>query len=148
MIQFCCIFYSALFFLLFIYLLLKVFVYCTILMWLLLMCLLVFSHHYFWFFVLISGTVTYGVLKVEDGIDHVPHIVTTNTNFTNSNVQQMLTSNLNAQLYVIGNPNDVFISQGGNRAIAPRSTIVDGTPTVTTNIKKVRVKCERCVGKW
>ncbi|KAI4463177.1 hypothetical protein MML48_4g00008070 [Holotrichia oblita] len=80
-------------------------------------------------------TVTYGVLKVEDGVDNVPQIVTTAANFANTGVQQVLTSNLNGQLYVIS-PNDVFVSQSGARAIAPRSTIIEGSPPVNSNIKK------------
>ncbi|KAK9731613.1 Helix-loop-helix DNA-binding domain [Popillia japonica] len=82
-----------------------------------------------------EGTVTYGVLKVEDGVDNVPQIVTTAANFANTGVQQVLTSNLNGQLYVIS-PNDVFVSQSGARAIAPRSTIIEGSPPVNSNIKK------------
>ncbi|GJQ87624.1 putative protein dimerization protein [Trypoxylus dichotomus] len=82
-----------------------------------------------------EGTVTYGVLKVEDGVDNVPQVVTTAANFVNTGVQQVLTSNLNGQLYLIS-PNDVFVSQSGTRAIAPRSTIIDGNTTVNSNIKK------------
>lgn len=81
----------------------------------------------------ISGTITYGVLKVEDGND-VSQIVTTGTT-----VQPVLTTNLNGQLYVIGNPNDVLVTQSGTRAIAPRSSILEGTSTVPTSIKKVVV---------
>ncbi|XP_022901740.1 upstream stimulatory factor 2 isoform X1 [Onthophagus taurus] len=84
-----------------------------------------------------EGTITYGVLKVEDTVDNVSQIVTTGTNFTSpGSVQQVLTSNINGQLYVIGSSNDVFVSQTGTRAIAPRSTIVEGTPTVSTASKK------------
>lgn len=83
------------------------------------------------------------MLKVEDGVEHVPQIVTTTTaNFANAagNVQQVLANNLNGQLYVIS-PNEVFVSQsggGGTRAIAPRSTIsADGSSLLNSNMKKV-----------
>lgn len=82
-----------------------------------------------------EGTITYGVLKVEDTND-VQQIVTTGGNFANSGVQQVLTGNLNGPLYVIGNPNEVFVSQPGTRAIAPRSSIIEAATSVTTNIKK------------
>lgn len=77
------------------------------------------------------------MLQVEDGVDSVPQIVTAGSNFSNAGIPQVLTSNLNGQVYVIGNPTEVFAAQAGTRAIAPRSTIADGTTTVTTNIKKV-----------
>lgn len=40
-------------------------------------------------------------------------------------------------MYVIGNPNDVLVTQAGTRAIAPRSSILEGTSQVPTSIKKV-----------
>jgi len=83
-----------------------------------------------------EGTITYRVLQVDDGSENVPQIVSTSTNFPNTGVQQVLTSNLNGQLYVIGNPNEVFNNQSGNRAIAPRASIIDTTTTVAANIKK------------
>lgn len=77
------------------------------------------------------------MLQVEDGVDNVPQIVTAGTNFSNAGMPQVLTGNLNGQVYVIGNPTEVFAAQAGTRAIAPRSALVDGTTTVPTNIKKV-----------
>lgn len=75
---------------------------------------------------------------MDDGVETCPQIVSTGTNFaTNTNVQQVITSNLNGQVYVIGNTNDVFASSPtGTRAIAPRSSIIDGTTTVVTSIKR------------
>lgn len=69
----------------------------------------------------------------------VPHLITSGNNFSNTNVQQVLTGNLNGPLYVIGNPNEVFVTQPGTRAIAPRSAIIDTTATVATNTRKVNV---------
>ncbi|KAJ3659439.1 hypothetical protein Zmor_011128 [Zophobas morio] len=83
-----------------------------------------------------EGMITYRVLQVEEGAEPVPQIVTTSNSFSNTNVQQVLTSNLNGQLYVIGNPNEVFATQAGARAIAPRSSIIDGSASVVTNIKR------------
>ena len=83
--------------------------------------------------------ITYRVLQVEEGAEPVPQIVTTSNSFSNTNVQQVLTSNLNGQLYVIGNPNEVFATQAGARAIAPRSSIIDGSASVVTNIKRVSI---------
>ncbi|EFA02273.2 Upstream stimulatory factor 2-like Protein [Tribolium castaneum] len=83
-----------------------------------------------------EGMITYRVLQVEEGVESVPQIVTTGSNFSNTNVQQVLTSNLNGQVYVIGNPNDVFATQAGARAIAPRSSIIDNSTSVVTNIKR------------
>lgn len=76
------------------------------------------------------------MLQVEDGVENIPQIVTTGTNFPNTGVQPVLTSNLNGQVYVI-NPTDVFATQAGTRAIAPRSTVVDGNTPVPSNLKKV-----------
>lgn len=78
-------------------------------------------------------------MQVEDGVESVPQIVTAGNNFSNTNVQQVLTSNLNGQVYVIGNPNEVFAAQAGARAIAPRSSIIDSNSSVVTNIKRVSV---------
>lgn len=75
-------------------------------------------------------------MQVEDGVDNVPQIVTTGSNFSNTGVQQVLTSNLNGQVYVIGTPAEMFASQGGTRAIAPRSSIIDSTNNVNPNVKK------------
>jgi upstream stimulatory factor len=83
-----------------------------------------------------EGMITYRVLQVEDGVESVPQIVTAGNNFSNTNVQQVLTSNLNGQVYVIGNPNEVFAAQAGARAIAPRSSIIDSNSSVVTNIKR------------
>lgn len=93
--------------------------------------------HNFQFF---SGTITYRVLQVEDGVENIPQIVTTGTNFPNptaTTVQPVLTGNLNGQVYVI-NPSDVFATQAaGTRAIAPRSSVCgDGSTTVTPTLKK------------
>lgn len=92
---------------------------------------------------MVLGTITYGVLKVEDGND-VSQIVTTGANFANT-VQPVITTNLNGQLYVIGSPNDVLVTQSGNRAIAPRATVLEGTSTVPTSIKKVTYTFLGCV---
>lgn len=80
--------------------------------------------------------ITYRVLQVDENVESVPQIVTTGNSFSNSNVQQVLTSNLN-QVYVIGGPNEVFATQAGARAIAPRSSIIDTSSSVVTNIKRV-----------
>lgn len=83
--------------------------------------------------------ITYRVLQVDDSsVEAVPQIVTTgSTGYTNAGVPQVLTSNLNGQLYVIGNPNEMFASQAGTRTIAPRSSIIETTNSVVNNIKKV-----------
>lgn len=73
---------------------------------------------------------------MEDA-NEVQQIVATGANFANATVQPVLTSNLNGQLYVIGNANDVFVTPAGNRTIAPRSSLIEGTSTVATSIKKV-----------
>ncbi|KAJ8943642.1 hypothetical protein NQ318_005644 [Aromia moschata] len=84
-----------------------------------------------------GSMITYRVLQVDDSNVDVPQIVTTgSTGYGNATVPQVLTSNLNGQLYVIGNPNDVFATQTGARAIAPRSSIIETTNSVVTNIKK------------
>ncbi|XP_018579456.1 upstream stimulatory factor 2 isoform X2 [Anoplophora glabripennis] len=85
-----------------------------------------------------EGMITYRVLQVDDSsVEAVPQIVTTgSTGYTNAGVPQVLTSNLNGQLYVIGNPNDMFASQAGTRTIAPRSSIIETTNSVVNNIKK------------
>ncbi|KAG5897921.1 hypothetical protein JTB14_014036 [Gonioctena quinquepunctata] len=86
-----------------------------------------------------GNMITYRVLQVdENGVEAVPQIVTTgSTGFANaSGVPQVLTSNLNGQLYVIGNANEVFAAPGGTRAIAPRSSIIETNNSVVTNIKK------------
>lgn len=75
-------------------------------------------------------------MQVEDGVDNVPQIVTTGSNFSNTGVQQVLTSNLNG-VYVIGTPTEMFATQGGTRTIAPRSSIIDSTNSVNPNVKKV-----------
>ncbi|XP_045480072.1 upstream stimulatory factor 1 isoform X2 [Harmonia axyridis] len=77
-----------------------------------------------------DGIVTYRVLQVED---EGPQIVTTGTGYPNP--QPVLQSNLNGQLYVIGN-NDMFTSQSGTRAIAPRASIVETSNNCLLNIKK------------
>lgn len=84
--------------------------------------------------------ITYRVLHVEEGIESVPQIVAGN-NFSNNGVQQVLTNNLNGQVYVIGSPNDVFATQAGARAIAPRgSSLIDTTgASVVTSIKRVSI---------
>lgn len=87
--------------------------------------------------ILFSGMITYRVLQMEDGVESVPQIVTTGTNFPNSNVQQVLTSNINGQVFVIGSSNDVFAAQAGTRAIAPRSSVIDGSTSANPNIKRV-----------
>lgn len=86
--------------------------------------------------------ITYRVLQVDDSsVEAVPQIVTTgSTGYTNAGVPQVLTSNLNGQLYVIGNPNEMFASQAGTRTIAPRSSIIETTNSVVNNIKKVKLK--------
>lgn len=73
-------------------------------------------------------------MQVDDGnAESVPQIVTTaSTGYTNASVPQV---NINGQLYVIGSPNDVFTTQTGTRAIAPRSSIVESNTAVVTNIR-------------
>ncbi|XP_018331257.1 upstream stimulatory factor 2 isoform X2 [Agrilus planipennis] len=83
-----------------------------------------------------EGTITYRVLQVDEGTENMSQIVSSSTNFTNPGVQQVLTSNLNGQLYVIGSPNDVFSNQSSTRAIAPRANIIDSGPAVAATMKK------------
>lgn len=87
------------------------------------------------------GLITYRVLQVdESGVEAVPQIVSTGSNFSNSSMPQVITSNLNGQLYVIGTPNDVFSGQSSARAIAPRSSIIENTDNrFIKEIKKVQV---------
>ncbi|KAL3266245.1 hypothetical protein HHI36_010426 [Cryptolaemus montrouzieri] len=82
-----------------------------------------------------EGIVTYRVLQVEDSGDSGPQIVTTTSGYPLGNPQSVLTSNLNGQLYVIGN-NEVFTTQPGTRAIAPRSSIIETNTGGLMNIKK------------
>ncbi|KAK9870269.1 hypothetical protein WA026_006357 [Henosepilachna vigintioctopunctata] len=82
-----------------------------------------------------EGIVTYRVLQVEDGGDAGTQIVTTASGYPLGNPQPVLTSNLNGQLYVIGN-NDVYATQPGTRAIAPRSSIIETNSSGLMNIKK------------
>lgn len=81
-----------------------------------------------------DGSITYRVLQVEDGMETLPQIVSS-SGFSNPGIQQVLTSQLNGQLYVIGNPGEVFNNQT-QRNIAPRANILENTTTVTANIKK------------
>ncbi|KAF5302264.1 hypothetical protein FQA39_LY10303 [Lamprigera yunnana] len=83
-----------------------------------------------------EGTITYRVLQVDEGPENVPQLVATGSNFHNSGVQQVLTSNLNGQLFVIGNASEAFGTQGGNRAIAPRASLIDTTTAVSSSTKK------------
>lgn len=82
----------------------------------------------------LAGVITYRVLQVEDGnAESMPQIVTTaSTGYSNASVPQV---NINGQLYVIGNPNDVFTTQTGTRAIAPRSSIIESNSAVVSNIR-------------
>lgn len=80
---------------------------------------------------------------MNDGVEAVPQIVTAGTNFSNAAVPQVITGNLNGQVYVIGNPSDVFAAQSGPRTIAPRSSINETTPNVNTNIKKVSFQLQQ-----
>ncbi|XP_044748761.1 upstream stimulatory factor 1 isoform X1 [Coccinella septempunctata] len=82
-----------------------------------------------------DGIVTYRVLQVDDSGDSGPQIVAAGTGYPMGNPQPVLTSNLNGQLYVIGN-NDVFTTQTGTRAIAPRSSIVETNNSGLLHIKK------------
>ncbi|XP_065159329.1 upstream stimulatory factor 2 isoform X2 [Atheta coriaria] len=85
-----------------------------------------------------EGTVTYGVLKVEE--ETVPQLAI--PTFTSASVPQLVTSNINGQLYVISNASDVFVSHQattGTRPIVPRATMVESTPVVpVTSNKKVK----------
>lgn len=83
-----------------------------------------------------EGTITYRVLQVDEAGDNVPQIVTAGANFHNAGVQQVLTSNLNGQLFVIGNPGEAFSTQSGSRSIAPRDHLIDSSASVASNIKK------------
>lgn len=83
-----------------------------------------------------TGIVTYRVLQVEDSGDSGPQIVTAGSGYPMGNPQPVVTSNFNGQLYVIGN-NDMFTTQTGTRAIAPRSSIVETNNSGLINIKKV-----------
>ncbi|XP_017783953.1 PREDICTED: upstream stimulatory factor 1 isoform X2 [Nicrophorus vespilloides] len=82
-----------------------------------------------------DGTVTYGVLKVEEEVPTISGL-----SYTNAGVQQVLAGN--GQLYVIGNPNEVFVSSqtsSAGRVIAPRSGIMDNV----NNVSKVKKMDER-----
>ncbi|KAF5282188.1 hypothetical protein FQR65_LT02885 [Abscondita terminalis] len=83
-----------------------------------------------------EGTITYRVLQVDEASENVPQIVTAGTNFQSAGVQQVLTSNLNGQLFVIGNASEAFNSQTGSRSIAPRASLIDTTSAALTNMKK------------
>ncbi|CAH2008914.1 unnamed protein product [Acanthoscelides obtectus] len=91
-----------------------------------------------------EGMITYRVVQVDDpNVEAaVPHIVTTGaTGYSNASpVPQVLTSNINGQLYVIGNAAEVFGTQTGTRAIAPRSSITDSiiesNSSIVSSIKK------------
>lgn len=115
-----------------------------------------------------DGSITYRVLQVEDGMETLPQIVSS-SGFSNPGIQQVLTSQLNGkflgakvwlwcrvtfgvyyvcvlgQLYVIGNPGEVFNNQT-QRNIAPRANILENTTTVTANIKKVSLLYKYCLG--
>ncbi|CAG9861459.1 unnamed protein product [Phyllotreta striolata] len=84
-----------------------------------------------------GNMITYRVLQVdESNVETGPQLVTTAPGNFNQ-VSQVIGSNLNGQLYVIGNANEMFTAQTGARAIAPRTAIVESsTNTVTTTIKK------------
>nr|CAI5828854.1 unnamed protein product [Callosobruchus analis] len=91
-----------------------------------------------------GNMITYRVVHVDDSTVEaaVPQIVTTGTTgySTASTVPQVLTSNINGQLYVIGNAAEVFGTQTGTRAIAPRSSIadsiIDSNNSIVTSLKK------------
>lgn len=78
-----------------------------------------------------EASVTYGVLKVEE--DQIPIV----SGFNGGSVPQVLTSN-NGHVYVIGNPGEIFVSQTGTRAIAPRPSI-----TQTNSIPNIRKRDDR-----
>lgn len=56
-----------------------------------------------------------------------------------NNTVQVLTSSLNGQIYVIGNPSDVFPAAQTSRSLVPRTTTLQiETPrNCTTGLKKV-----------
>lgn len=83
------------------------------------------------------------MLQVDDSsAETVPQIVTTaSTGYTNASVPQV---NINGQLYVIGNPNEVFTTQGGTRAIAPRSSIIEQNTNVSNIRNKVSMEFLHC----
>lgn len=83
-----------------------------------------------------EGTITYRVLQVDEAGDSVPQLVTTGGNFHSAGVQQVLTSNINGQLFVIGNTGEAFTAQSGGRSIAPRDHVIDSSASVSSNIKK------------
>lgn len=74
------------------------------------------------------------MLQVDDGnTEAVPQIVTTTSaGYTSASVPQV---NINGQLYVIGSPNEVFATQTGTRAIAPRSTVIDSNTSVVSSLR-------------
>ncbi|XP_050506382.1 upstream stimulatory factor [Diabrotica virgifera virgifera] len=84
---------------------------------------------------------TYRVLQVDDSaVETTPHLVATTGAFNNP-VPQVIGSNVNGQLYLIGNANEMFATQSGTRAIAPRTTIVDTAnntvvSSINTSIKR------------
>lgn len=79
--------------------------------------------------------ITYRVLQVDEANADVS---TSPTSYVSpTTVPQVLTSNINGQLYVIGNPTGVFTTQTGTRAIAPRSSIIETNTTVVSSLRKV-----------
>lgn len=76
---------------------------------------------------------------MEEGADSMPQFVSAGPTLATANVPQILTGgNLSGgQVYVIGSPGEVFASQAGTRAIAPRSSPMEGTTTAPSYFKKV-----------
>lgn len=73
-----------------------------------------------------GNMITYRVLQVDDGsVETNPQLVATGASGFNNPVSQVISNNLNGQLYVIGNASEMFTAASGTRAIAPRTAIVD-----------------------
>ncbi|CAH1159678.1 unnamed protein product [Phaedon cochleariae] len=85
-----------------------------------------------------NNVVTYRVVQVDDSsVQGVPQIVSAESPGYGNTSSAVLTSNLNGQLYVIGNANEMFTANGGcGRTIAPRSSVMDGGSGVVCNLKK------------
>ncbi|XP_022194762.1 upstream stimulatory factor 1 isoform X2 [Nilaparvata lugens] len=85
--------------------------------------------------------VTYRVVHVQgnDSMESVPQIVSTSSpTYSNAsqqtNVQALLSSQLNGQFYVIGSPQDVF-SPTNQRSLSPRATRNENGITRTTSTR-------------
>lgn len=89
-----------------------------------------------------DGLITYRVLQVEEGSEVQQLVPTSPTNYQVNNSQPMLASNINGQVYIV-NSNEVFAGQTGTRAIAPKTSIIEGPHTKIVNISNIKKRDER-----